>query len=160
MSDVKLIEIKKLTLLDNNPRKITDTQFKKLCKSLDEDPDFFYKRPCLVNESDGGLYVYAGNQRVLAAKKLGWQSVPCSVDYNLPDAVMRERIIKDNKHYGEFDFDILGNEWEIDLLLESGFTEDELQFRNIDTIEDKSEKPKQKKCILCPACGYEIDKKG
>lgn len=154
MRELSHIKISELTLLENNPRKIDKAQFKKLCDSLEKDPGFFLNRPCLVNVKDEKRIVYAGNQRVLAAKKLGWKEVPCIVEINLPEDLIKERIIKDNKHYGEFDFDILANEWEIENLLEAGFTENELSFKPLDEEkieEEASEKPKEEK--RCPNCG-------
>ncbi len=76
--------IKHLTLLEGNPRKITSEQMKKLCKSIEQDPQFLWNRPVLVNKTciwpaliPGSnevlkridtYTVYAGNQRVRAAK--------------------------------------------------------------------------------------------
>lgn len=135
MRELSHIKISELTLLENNPRKIDKAQFKKLCDSLEKDPGFFLNRPCLVNVKDDKRIVYAGNQRVLAAKKLGWKEIPCIVEINLPEDLIKERIIKDNKHYGEFDMDILANEWDVGLLLDAGFTNAELSFDPIEEIE-------------------------
>ncbi len=128
---IKHIPIKDLTLLEKNPRKITKEQFEKLVKSLEADPGFFDLRPCLVNRlADAGnaLIVYAGNQRVQAAKKLKWKNVPCIVEDDLDEAVMKQRIIKDNSHYGFFDWDILGNEYNIDDLLDAGITPEQMDI--------------------------------
>ena len=66
----RTVAISDLVLLERNPRKITGDQMKKLCDSLEKDPDFFKLRPVLVHEVDGIYNVYAGNQRVRAAQKL------------------------------------------------------------------------------------------
>lgn len=128
MIEIKKISISKLSLLENNPRKINGDQMQKLVESLESDPDFFNKRPCLVNDKDGKLIVYAGNQRIRAAKKLKWKEVPCIVDQNLDEELMKDRIVKDNKTYGEFDYDILANEFDLDKLIAAGFTHEELQL--------------------------------
>src|SRR5436190_19736655 len=107
MIEIKNNPIKSLKLLERNPRKITKNAMDKLCKSLSDDPSFFTNRPCLVHEKDGVLEVYAGNQRVRAATKLKWKEVPCIVESGLSDEVIKSRVIKDNKTYGEFDYDIL-----------------------------------------------------
>lgn len=137
------VPIKDLTLLERNPRKITKDQMEKLCKSIKSDPDFLYNRPVLVNDKEGKLTVYAGNQRVRAAQKLKWKEIPCIIEKNISEEIIKERIIKDNKTYGEFDFDILANEWDTDLLLDAGFSADELIGANIEdlgsTEEDESE---------------------
>lgn len=156
MSVLLDIEISLLSLLDKNPRKITKDQMDKLCCSLQSDPQFLKCRPVLVNRKDGKLHVYAGNQRVRAAKKIGWKVIPCLIDDNLSEEVMKERIIKDNKTYGEFDFDILANEYEIETLLMSGFIVDDLVGldKDVDIIPEKEEKKKKEK--NCPNCGHQL----
>ncbi len=158
---MEFVEISKLVLLDNNPRRITKTQFEKLMKSLKEDPKFFELRPCLVNRVNGELIVYAGNQRVRAALKLNWTLVPCIIEDDLSKARMDARVIKDNKSYGEFDFDVLNADWDIDVLLDAGFTAEELTgdygdlTEEIDNPSDQSPE-KEKKIKCCPKCGAEI----
>lgn len=137
-NEIKNIKISKLTLLEKNPRRISKEQMQKLEKSLIEDPDFLKCRPILVNDSDGQLQVYAGNQRVRAAKKLKWKEVPCIVKKDLDPKVMKARTIKDNKTYGEFDFDMLANEWDIDILKDAGFCDYELP--GLDLEENINEK--------------------
>jgi len=149
---IENIPIKDLTLLTGNPRTISKEQMKKLCDSIEEDRDFLQKRPVLVNRIDNKNVVYAGNQRVRAAKILKIKEIPCIIDHDLADEVMRKRIILDNKTYGEFDFDILGNEYDIDMLVSAGFSFDELTGFGIDEQEE-GEKPKKKdKLKMCPHC--------
>jgi len=150
------VDISTLILDKNNPRKIDKQQFEKLLISLKDDPDFLEKRPVLVNRIDGILHVYAGNQRVKAAKKLGWKQIPCIIDHNLSPEIIKQRIIKDNAHYGVHDWDILGNEFDIEILLMAGLTENDLQlnFELDNTGEDKQNKKKKTK--ECPKCGHEF----
>lgn len=136
MEMIKQIPIKDLTLLERNPRKITKQAMDKLCESLKSDPEFLQKRPILVNAIDGRLEVYAGNQRVRAAKKLGWKEVPCIVDENLDAETLKSRVIKDNLSSGDWDYDILANEYEIGDLLEWGFEPEDFDV-DIETIEGK-----------------------
>jgi ParB-like chromosome segregation protein Spo0J len=151
---IEFIEIDKLELLERNPRKITESQFKKLCKSLKEDPSFFERRPCLVNRVNDTLTIYAGNMRVRAAKELGWSQVPCVVDDELSETKMKSRSAKDNKTYGEWDYEILSCDYEIDELIDIGFTSAEL---GVGFKLDDEEKPKEdKKKKKCPHCGEEI----
>lgn len=146
------IPIRKLKLLDKNPRTITKEQFEKLCDSIKEDPEYFSDRPCLVSEVDGVMTVYAGNQRVRAAKQLGWKDVPCIVEKDLSDEVIQKRIILDNAHFGSFDWDALANDWDIDVLLSAGLTPEELigRVEEVEEIETKEEKEKPMK--KCPHC--------
>lgn len=157
---IEYIDISKLELLENNPRRITKDQFDKLMKSLKEDPDFFKLRPCLVNKVGDTLTVYAGNQRLRAALKLKWELVPCIVEENISESRMKARIIKDNVSMGEFDWDIVHSDFDIDLLLDSGLTNEELtgDYGDLkDQITDPSDKPvegKEKKIKECPSCGH------
>lgn len=133
---IKQIPIKELTLLERNPRKITKQAMEKLCDSLKSDPEFLQKRPILVNAIDGRLEVYAGNQRVRAAKKLGWKEVPCIVDENLDAETLKSRVIKDNLSAGAWDYDILANEYEIGDLLEWGFDQNDFDI-DMESMPDK-----------------------
>jgi len=145
--------IKNLTLLERNPRTISKEQMSKLCKSITEDADFLNCRPVLVNHVDGKYIVYAGNQRVRAAKFLKMKEIPCIIEKDLDDAVMKKRIVLDNKTYGEFDFDMLANEFDIEMLLDCGFDAEALTG-SIQEIEssDIEEKKDDKKIKKCPHC--------
>lgn len=155
---IEYIPIEKLLLLDRNPRKITDTQFKKLMKSIDEDADFLQARPILVNfcTKNETYTVYAGNQRVRAAEKLGWKEIPCIVEHDLSQSRMKSRIAKDNKQYGEWDFDILSSDYDISDLLDCGFTQMELGLDTISPGESDLPEKKDKKKKQCPECGHEF----
>ncbi len=158
MSEIQKVSISKLKLLENNPRKITKEKFEELCKSIDDDPDFLWKRPCLVNQRKNEMIVYAGNQRVRAAEKLGWTEIPCIIDKNLSKKLMQKRIIRDNKSSGEWDYDILANEWDYDILEEAGFTAEELTG-SVVADSESTEGKKQEKKTTCPHCGYEFEQK-
>lgn len=154
MTQIEYIEIKKLALLKNNPRSISKEEFARLCNSLQEDKGFFDARPVLINRKDGELHVYAGNQRVRAAKKLEWDSVPCIIEDDVPDVVINKRIIIDNKHNGEWDYDILANSYDVDMLLDCGF---KLSDFEIDIPEDLgSTEENDDVCSKCELCGSKI----
>jgi len=155
---ITFIPVKQLEGLEKNPRKITKVQFDKLKKSLQKDPKFFECRPCLVNiESDGTKRIYAGNQRFQAAKKLGLKEIPCYVDENLDEKIIQDRILKDNVHYGSFDYDLLYATYEIDDLIDSGLTPEELTGDfGVEEVESKEKKEKEKKLSMCPHCGQEF----
>lgn len=157
MMQIELIPIKNLTLLEKNPRRITKEQMDKLCQSIKDDPEFLKCRPVLVNMSDATMYVYAGNQRVRAAKKLKMKEIPCIVNHDLPSHIQDARCIKDNKTYGEFDFDLLANEWDAELLIDCGFKPEEIlgDLSNI-SDDEREEEEKQKKCKVCPNCGGKL----
>lgn len=153
---VKEIPIKDLSLLERNPRKITKDQMDKLCKSIESDPDFLYNRPVLVNEIDGKLTVYAGNQRVKAADKLGWKQIPCIVEHNLSEEKVNKRLILDNRTMGTFDYDLLANEFDLDMLIDAGFKDSDFDMGDIEEVLSDQNKPKKKKTKTCPNCQYEF----
>jgi hypothetical protein len=104
----KLTELKKLP---NNPRIIRDKQFKTLCDSIRDNQEYFEARPIILSNRTGELVIIAGNQRYEAAKTLKLKEVPTYLIEGLTEAKEREIIIRDNISNGEFDFDILANEW-------------------------------------------------
>jgi hypothetical protein len=131
----------------------------KLQQSLVDDPSFLWRRPILVNEADGALQVYAGNQRVQAAKKLKWKKIPCIVDADLSEEIMHSRIVKDNKAFGSWDDDLLSSLYDVDFLLACGFTERELNiegFSEVASLDGSEEDKSGKKKKVCPHCGEEI----
>lgn len=93
---MKYLSVDTLTFAEYNPRSIKDKAFRKLKENISRDREFFEARPCLINERDGKLVVYAGNQRLRAAIDLGWTDVPCIV-HKIPLALEKERNIKDNR---------------------------------------------------------------
>lgn len=140
-----------LSHYERNPRKITTDQFAKLCDNIQADPKFLECRPLLVNSSSSKLTVYAGNQRLRAAKKLKMKLVPCIIEEDLDEATMKKRIVLDNLTHGEFDFDMLSSDYDPVDLLEMGMTESNLHIDLDDEKEEKTKKPK-----VCPHCGERL----
>ena len=113
-------DITSLTKLEGNPRIIKDKQFETLCKSIKDNPDYFEARPLILSNRTGELVIIAGNQRYEAAKHLNLKKVPTYLIEGLTEDREREIIIRDNVNNGEWNHDILANEWDIDELLEWG----------------------------------------
>lgn len=107
---VKLGEIK---INPNNPRLIKDDKFKKLCQSIKDFPEMLDIRPIVVNQD---MIVLGGNMRLKACQEVGIKEVPIIIAENLTDAQQREFLIKDNVSGGEWDWDLLANEWEVEEL--------------------------------------------
>lgn len=154
MQEIINIPLKNLTLLEKNPRKISKDQMSKLENSLVQDSSFLWRRPVLVNQVDDKLIVYAGNQRVRAAKKLKWKQIPCIIDKDLSEDVINRRVLQDNKTFGSFDYDMLANEYEIDMLLDVGFTLEELQI----DLEDAPLVGQDLEKKSCELCGHKLKK--
>ena len=101
----------------NNPRLVKDDKFKKLVKSIKEFPDMLKIRPIVVNKD---MIVLGGNMRLKACKEAGLKEVPIIRAENLTEEQQREFIIKDNVGFGEWDWDLLANEWDATQLEEWG----------------------------------------
>ena len=100
-----------LEKLEGNPRIIKDKEFKTLCDSIRDNPEYFEARPLILSDRTGDLVIIAGNQRYEAAKVVGLQEVPTFLIAGLTEAKEREIVIRDNVSNGEFDFELLANEW-------------------------------------------------
>lgn len=116
----KLTDLKKLP---NNPRTIKKDDVERLKRSIRDNPDYFEARPIILSNRTGKLVILAGNQRYEAAKALKMDEVPTFLLEGLTEGREREIIIRDNVNNGEWDFDILANEWDIDSLQEWGVDE-------------------------------------
>ena len=97
----------------NNPRIIKDDKFAKLVKSINEFPQMLNLRPIVVNDD---MVVLGGNMRLKALKSSGVFDVPIHQVFGWTNKQKREFIIKDNVGFGEWDWDILANEWDAELL--------------------------------------------
>lgn len=113
----KLSDLKKLP---GNPRIIRDKQFKILCDSILNNPEYFAARPLILSNRTGELIIIAGNQRYEAAKKLGLEHAPTFLIEGLTQGTEREIIVRDNVQNGEWDFSILRESWGDMPLLEWG----------------------------------------
>jgi hypothetical protein len=91
-----------------NPRVIKDDKFQKLVQSIRAFPQMLEVRP-IVCTPDG--VVLGGNMRLRACKEAGLREVPVHVVSWL-DSQQEEFIIKDNVGYGEWDWDMLANQWD------------------------------------------------
>jgi ParB-like chromosome segregation protein Spo0J len=111
---VKISEVKSNP---NNPRQIKDDKFAKLVQSIKDFPEMLDIRPIVVNAD---MVVLGGNMRFKACKEAGLKEVPIIVAENLTDEQQKEFIIKDNVSGGEWDWDMLANEWEPELLEDWG----------------------------------------
>lgn len=101
----------------NNPRIIKDDKFKKLVKSIQDFPKMLEIRPIVVDENN---IVLGGNMRLKACKEAGLKEVYIVKANNLTEEQKQEFIVKDNVGFGEWDWDILANEWESEKLEEWG----------------------------------------
>ena len=125
---VKLSEIK---INPNNPRLIKDDKFKKLVQSVKDFPEMLEIRPIVVNAD---MVVLGGNMRLKACKEAGIKEVPIIIADNLTEDQQREFLIKDNVSGGEWDWEVLANEWDSEQLEEWG-----LDVSNFDIKEESDD---------------------
>jgi hypothetical protein len=114
---MKKVNIETVLPNPSNPRIIKDDKFKKLVKSIQEFPQMLELRPIVV---DANMVVLGGNMRLKACKAAGLKEVPIVIADNLTEEQQAEFIIKDNVGFGEWDWDLLANEWDEQLLQEWG----------------------------------------
>ena len=104
----------------SNPRVIKDDKFKKLVKSITDFPKMLELRPMIVNDD---MILLGGNMRLKALQHIGYTEIPDEWVRKASDLTPEEQrqfIIKDNVGYGEWDWDMLANDFEIDELGEWG----------------------------------------
>ena len=108
----KLIKVSDIKANPNNPRVIKDDKFDKLVTSIKEFPEMLEARPIVVNPD---MVVLGGNMRLKALKAAGVKEAPVYVA-TWDEIKQKEFIIKDNVGFGEWDWDILANEWDAEEL--------------------------------------------
>ncbi len=124
------VKIGDITPNKTNPRFIKDDKFKKLVESIKKFPQMLEIRPIVVDENN---VILGGNMRFAAANKAGLKEVFITKAENLTEEQKKEFIVKDNVGFGEWDWDMLANEWETEKLSEWGL---EMPFFDeIETLE-------------------------
>ena len=129
----------------NNPRVIKNDEFRKLVKSIKEAPWMLQLRSIIVNDDN---IVLGGNQRLRACKEAGLKEVYNIKASSLTEEQQREFIVKDNLNSGEWDWDALANEFEIEDLESWGLDlpvqiEDSEEFGTAFDLPDGDKEPFQ-----------------
>ena len=112
----KSIKLSAIKSNPNNPRVIKDDKFKKLVQSIKEFPKMMELRPMVLNSDS---IVLGGNMRLKALKELGYKEVPIEWVKRADDLTedeARRFIIADNVGFGEHDWELLSNEWNVEEL--------------------------------------------
>ena len=121
--------IKDLKPATYNPRQISTKQYNDLKASVKK---FGLVDPIIINQN--GNVVVGGHQRLKICKDLKHIEIDCVV-LDLTKEQERELNIRLNKSGGEFDMDILANEFDVENLVDWGFKHVELGL-NIDKIDE------------------------
>jgi hypothetical protein len=143
--EIEWISITSVEPNETNPRYITDTDFQKLCKSIQDFPQMMQLRPIVVEKSKqrGKVIALGGNMRLRACKHLGWTDVPIVRADNLTDEQRSEFILKDNIAFGQWDYEILANNYNIETLSDWGMNIPKM-FLNNDEDETSAATPESK----------------
>jgi ParB-like chromosome segregation protein Spo0J len=145
------VSIKDIKPNPNNPRLVKDDKFQKLVESVKGFPDMLNVRPIVVNKD---MIVLGGNMRLKAMKEAGYKEANIEI-VDWTEEQQREFIIKDNIGYGEWDWNVIANEWDTDKLEEWGMNIP--SFDSTEEIEDELQIDEEIKTDnQCPKCGYEF----
>ena len=131
------IKISKIKSNPENPRLIKDMKFRKLVKSIKEFPEMLKLRPIVVDEKN---IILGGNMRYKACIEAGLKEIYVIQADDLSEDQKKEFIIKDNVGFGEWDWDVIANQWDLKKLDDWGLNlisgddiEESKNPNNIDT---------------------------
>lgn len=179
--EIKKVKLSALKLNDRNPRLIKDEKFKKLVKSLLTFPKMLELREIVTDET---MMILGGNMRFRALQEIAsmteneiksrlkqygredltdywmtWHDCPMEavkIGTGLTDAEKKEFIDKDNLAYGEWDWESLANQYDIEVLQDWGHDVPIDWGNGIESESANSDKSKEKEPKVCPHCGKEI----
>lgn len=173
MSKVQRVKLEDLKPNPDNPRKISKNGLAKLKKSIKEFEEMLELRPIIINKDN---LILAGNQRYQACVELGIKDVPVS-RVRMSKKKQAELMIRDNVSFGQWDWEDLMNNWEVDELegwgmevWDSGrgkegfdpetnpsFDSDEVTPEDVDKADIT---PKKSERVFldcdCPTCGHKF----
>jgi DNA modification methylase len=133
------VTIKEVIPNKSNPRIIKDDKFKKLVQSIKDFPQMLEIRPIVVDENN---IILGGNMRFKACIEAGLKEVFIIKANDLTEEQKHEFIVKDNVGFGEWDWDILANEWDTDKLEDWGLDLPiDLHAEELEAEEDNYEIP-------------------
>lgn len=136
--ETKLVPIASVIPNSDNPRYIKEEKFNKLVKSIKDFPEMLQLRPIVINDEN---VILGGNMRYKACVEAGIKKIPViKADQLTPDQ-QREFIIKDNVAGGDWDWDIIANEWNADELEDWGLDVINVDWDELDYIDEEVEKP-------------------
>lgn len=136
----KVIQISELKEYEHNPRRIGQKEFEKLVISIKEDG---YHQRIIVNQDN---VIIGGHQRKKALLEAGLKETD-TVEVLIPDRKLTQeeldRInIRDNLSFGEYDFDILANRFNVETLVDFGLPRDMLVgFDDDNLLADSEDSP-------------------
>lgn len=110
LNKIQYTELDKIKTNPKNPRTIKKAQLDKLIKSIDDFPEMLELRPLVVDEN---MVVLGGNMRLKALRELKYTRVPYIQIEGLTEEQKEQFVIKDNVNYGDWDWDVLSTDWNL-----------------------------------------------
>lgn len=147
--EIKVMRLDELVHYERNPRIIKGKKHRELMESLKEFPEMKLLREIVVDENK---LILAGDKRVYALEELGCAEVTVKQVFNLSQDKKDEFIAKDNIHHGEWDTDIIANQWDADKL--KGWGVPDFKTGGSDGGEEKTYKNHE---VTCPNCGHHFE---
>jgi hypothetical protein len=112
--------LKDIHINKSNPRIIKDDKFYKLVNSIKDFPKMLELRPIIIDESK---MILGGNMRYKALLHLKYKEIPdtwVKVASELTEEERKRFIVEDNVSFGDWDYDVLKLEWNMDNLIDWG----------------------------------------
>lgn len=131
---------------EQNPRFITKTAFNKLLKSIRE---CGYNNRLLINLDNT---IVGGHARLKALKELGFDSIEVLVPNRLlSEDEFKQILITDNLDFGDYDMDILANNFDVQALLDWGLPPELFESGNSPDMEAMNDLLSESiPCSKCP----------
>ena len=149
---IERLKPSQLRMNPNNPRTIKTAKFRLLVESLEQDPEMLEARPIVVDPS---MMVLGGNMRLKAARAAKLETVPVYIA-NWDEVKQRRFILKDNASYGDWDWDMLLNEWEPDEIQSCGVDIPDYEPDKEEAEEDNYEVPEVIHTNIEPGARFQI----
>lgn len=126
--NIQKVKIGEVRPNKENPRLIKKDKLKKLVNSIKEFPEMLEIRPIVVDEDN---VILGGNMRYEACKRAGLEEIYIIKVSELNEEQKKEFVVKDNVGFGDWDWDVLANNWDLEQLgnwgLDSIYTDDDLE---------------------------------
>ena len=150
-------KINELKPYENNAKKHPKEQIEQIKKSIIE---FGMNDPIAVWGKDN--IIVEGHGRLEALKELGYKEIECIRLDHLTDEERRAYTLAHNKLTinSDFDFDILDKELNdiLDINMQDfGFIKDDIDWDNVEDLEDDNYEEPQHRMLQCPSC-HHIDR--
>jgi hypothetical protein len=114
----KMIKLSKIKPNPDNPRLIRDEKFARLVENIRQHSELMPLRPIVIDSWDNPV-ILGGNMRFRAIKELGYKEIPetwVKTADQLSEADKKAFIVLDNVSFGEWNDEMLANQWDTDEL--------------------------------------------